>query len=365
LNGSVETIVVPKLATITIDSEHSWTPLVEIVLDDDYLGDLNDLEADNPYPERVFFRGDHASSINDPDLVRFMEVLRHWDHDGDGTYDADHVMERIEKVLWRHRDSTEEFRRPSGTVYTDLLMRFMPPAPERHIVFSYGELKPRFKRWHYLLAIPALAVVLGLVNLQIFLFPVMRHSVLTMVGMGVEKVGLIWGIALLVAFILVKSFLDRDDSLKGIRTHSKYTYGFFNKAAVYEEQAFREGAEKWNASQRTMSCLVFGAIHMTNLWYPLASILPLSLGGALFMWVYLQNFEQTRFRRTAVLASSVVHRVYNKVALTVIVIAISALLGTAVLGGLWVLVSFLFLKLFALVLTSVRQQDLKYAALKS
>jgi hypothetical protein len=334
-----ETAVVPGLATIAFDTRPNDHPAVEIILADEYEGDLNDLEKANGLPARVLFAGTHATSINDPKLARFMEVLHHWDHNRDGAYDADVV-------------STEVFRRLQDGLYTRLLLRLMPPQPERHIVLGYGELKPRFKLRHYALGVVLLFVVFSLVTAQINAMPAMRHSVVSGWGLLVDKIGLIPAWLLLVLFIIINRRLGKSKA-KG-KSLSKHTYGFFNKAAVYEEQAFREGAENWTFAQRATSCFVFGAIHMVNLIYPLASILPLTLGGALFMYVYLHNYRQTHFRRSAVLAASVVHRVYNRIALIVILLIVLTSLTSVVIGGLTFIAALLLLKLLATAATIVR-----------
>lgn len=326
-----QTFTIPRLATVKIDTAPNEEPLLEIVLDPDYHGDLNDLERHNEFPEGVFLRCDSVSCIDNPDLAKFMETLHHWDHDFDGVYDGDQVADAIEEALWRSREAPDEFKRPVTGVYTRLLMACMPPQPRRHIVFGFGELKPRFKWYHYAWAIPALLVVLGLVQLQIHYLPWTQYSVVTGYMAGMSALGVNQLIAL-AAFVIGYRFLHRKRTSRS--SISKHTYGFFNKAAVFEEQAFREGAENWNWNQRLRSCLVFGAIHMVNLIYPIATILPLALGGALFMAVYLRTYKRTHFRRSAVLASAVIHRVYNRIALAAIVISLALLLGSWIFGVL-------------------------------
>ena len=305
-SGDTRRISVPGLAVVTIE-EDPWDHFVEIELVPEYTGELVHWLPNNKYQGRVLFHGSSTQGINDPNLACFIEVLHHWDHDFDGVYDADGVIAEINDAFWRWHVRTDEFKRPAGGVYTRALMRLMPPAPVRHITFGYGELRERYQRWHYLLAIPMIILVLGLVQLQIWLLPWTRHSVISMWGLFAEKVGFIWAWLLLIMVMIVVNMRRKDHSES--RSMSPNTYGFFNKAAVYAEQAFREGAENWTLAQRTTSCLLFGAIHMVNLIYPIAAILPLALGGAIFMHYYLKAYDRTKFRRTAVLESSVVHRV--------------------------------------------------------
>lgn len=321
---------IPRLGTVTIDrSERHWHPHIEVVLSDDYVGELNDLEQANGLPAGVLFSGSYPETLHNKGLAKeldqFMQILKLWDWDHDGTYDCDEVLQDL--VSASMSEHVREFRRPGKGLYTRVLMKLMPPQPERHVVFSYGELQPRFRLWHHVLGVAAVAVVLCLVQLQITYLPWTKYSVVSgVVWMG-ETLG--WIIAaLVVASLVMLSRVFRKDDLAS--ASSVFTYGFFNGAAISEEQAFREGAENWNWRQRVASCCVFGAVHMSNLIYPIATIVPLSLAGGLFMWYYLRTYRKTRFRRTAVLASSLVHRVYNRIALYVLVGLLVLLVGTLV-----------------------------------
>ena len=330
----IQQYAIPGLATVTIDPLDNLEPLVTIVLDPAYRGDLNDLEQDNGFAPGVYLECNSISCIDDPLLAKFMEVASHWDYDSDGAFDCDEMVNAIENALWRTREKPNEFHRPTDGWYNGTLMRMLPPPPARHIVFSFGELKERFRWRHYAWGIPLIGVIVGMIQLQIHLVPVMKHSVVSGIMALGEAVGISGFVALAAVFVAWQLLRKRrsQSAKSSTSNHSPHTYGFFNKAAVYEEQAFREGAENWGPGQRVISCLVFGAVHMTNLIYPLATILPLSLGGAVFMFVYLRSYRRTRFRRNAVLDAALVHRVYNRIALTAFAISLVIILGWAALG---------------------------------
>lgn len=326
---------VPGLATVTID-ESGYEPIVSIVLDPSYMGDLRPLERGNRLPENVLIRCDAVTCRDTPELQRFIEVLHHWDHNGDGVYDADHIVQAIDDALWRTDDAPVPFRRPNEGWYVNLLMRLMPPQPERHIVMGYADLRERFQMWHYLIAVPTILVIIGLIELQVQLVPFMQYSVVSGAIAVMNTLGIpAWlGAVILIAIVILASFIG-NDRVPSMPSHSPHTFGFFNKAAVYEEQAFREGSERWSFTQRTMSCFVFGAIHMMNLIYPLATILPLALGGAVFMTVYLRSLRAHGVRRRAVLDAAIVHRVYNRLALFAIgawLVYALGLIGAVLLG---------------------------------
>jgi hypothetical protein len=71
---------------------------------------------------------------------------------------------------------------------------------------------------------------------------------------------------------------------------------------------------------------------MVNLIYPLATILPLAIGGGLFMIVYLRTYRKTQSRRAAVLMSAIWHRVYNRVAISALVIWLIVVFGTTAIA---------------------------------
>ncbi|HSX32723.1 MAG TPA: CPBP family intramembrane glutamic endopeptidase [Candidatus Saccharimonadales bacterium] len=320
---NVRTYVVPGLATVTVNPVRDADPAVKIVLDPSYSGDLNDVPDPSDRADGVYLAVSSPSAINNGRLKRFVEVLAHWDYDHDGTFDADHVVAAIEQALYMSTEIPDKFHRPQGGLFVSMLMKIMPPAPKRHFVLGFGNLKPRYRWFHYALALPFLATFIALVLTQIHFIPVMKYSVIS--GFIAVTAWLhlpIWlGLVLLVVAIAIISGV-RESKRRGSKTSasslmstSPYTIGFFNKAAVSEEQAFREGSENWTPWQRVVSCFAFGALHMINLWYPLASILPLALGGGLFMFVYLRTYRRTKFRRSAVLAAAVMHRVYNRIAL--------------------------------------------------
>ncbi len=106
-------------------------------------------------------------------------------------------------------------------------------------------------------------------------------------------------------------------------TRSKI-YNFVLMAALWEEQVFRSGSEKWSWSQRVRASLIFGAIHITNIWYSLAAGIALGLTGFGFLLVYQWYYRKTRNQIIATAASATVHALYNMIALVLVLIALGA-----------------------------------------
>lgn len=315
---NAQEIHVPGLATIELQYGTFRSVAVTIRLDPAHLSDLNDLFAKKIGPDGIYLQGDDMSLMEHPKMAKFMEVLSLWDEDHDGVPDFHWVRDMIDDALWRADDQPKVFHRPRRGIYTKAVMWIMPPPPEHHIVFSFGSLNVRYrKNWRlHLRMLGLMGVVFGLIQLQVWLFPVLRYSVVSGFFALADRFGISMWIALGVfvgLFNLLRWFNDRVDGKAGERSISRHTYGFFSGAAIWEEQAFREGAENWTRFQRIRSHAAFGAIHMVNLIYPLATILPLAVGGAFFMWRYLRTMDRVAFRRTAVLEAAVWHRVYNRV----------------------------------------------------
>lgn len=314
-NGTPQVLEVPGLATVTITGTH-----VKVVLNDVFDGsvdftssDIDDLHDPKDWvPGQVFFDSSDTSEASDARLQKFMEVAYYWDHDGDGVYDADHVIRAINAVMPQKRRAVYDFMRPADTVWSRLCFGLLPKAPERHILMGFGDLKKRFRLWHYLTVAPMLFIFIGLNMLQLHFFKWMKELPLSVaLGAFTGSQYVLGAVLVVLAYAL---FIRRFWASTG-NTMSPHTFGFFSKAAVFEEQAFREGAENWNFAKKIRSCLLFGLVHQANLFYPLVTILPLSVGGGLLMYAYLHVLRRTKNRRTAVMAAGVLHRVYNRVVL--------------------------------------------------
>lgn len=104
-------------------------------------------------------------------------------------------------------------------------------------------------------------------------------------------------------------------------TRSKF-YTLILRLATWEEIVFRAGAENWTWWQRIRMSLMFGFIHITNIWYSLAAGIALSLTGFGFMLVYLWAYKKYKQQWYATSVSSVLHALYNIVALSLVAIVL-------------------------------------------
>lgn len=319
----------PMLGTVVIDASNSQKPRLVISLNPEYKGELREHMSDGG---SSYLDCNSSTCATDQEvqlkLKAFAEVLYHHDHDRDGEFDADHVLVAIEHAMWESTEAPFVFKRPNKGLYTRFLMKLLSvaPPPERHVAYSFGELRKRFRPVDYLWAIPLIGVFIGLVQLQFAVAPWTHYSVLSAYFELMDKVAGVsrWvAIAILAAVITLWWKRSKSD-----RTESPHTYGLFNKAALWEEQVWRENSHKWNFGQRLVSCLTFGAIHMVNLFYPLATILPLAVAGGVFMFIYLRAYKKylaegrVHARRDATLRAALAHRLYNRCALVLIVVVV-------------------------------------------
>lgn len=122
--------------------------------------------------------------------------------------------------------------------------------------------------------------------------------------------------------------------LKGLITSGVLAAGhalrvILPQSAMSEEQHFREGSEEWTQAERAKASLAFGFAHLYNIIYPLASCLALSIGGRIFMAVYLHYYRKTGNRIEALHRSAALHNAYNLLACCVF--------GPVILWVVWTL----------------------------
>lgn len=112
-------------------------------------------------------------------------------------------------------------------------------------------------------------------------------------------------------------------SLKATRCEAYNTLLLF---ALWEEQAFRSGSERWSWCERVRASVCFGLLHITNIWYSLAAGVALSATGFGFLLVYLWYYRKYRSQVVATAAATTLHTLYNVIALSLIAVAAVAYL---------------------------------------
>lgn len=214
------------------------------------------------------------------------------------------------------------------------LDRTMPPDPKPAFVWPHLVATTSRKHLHALnlalVALTLLALTIGLIFLLLQV-PFLDQSVVKLMTRGFETfipkgwaTGAAWTVGM-VGTMSIGSFTNHDYVQRGLQsipaTRHKL-YNFVLMAALWEEQAFRSGSEKWSWLQRVRASLIFGAIHITNIWYSLAAGIALGVTGFGFLLVYHWHYQRTHSQLVATAASATVHAMYNMMALTLLVVVI-------------------------------------------
>lgn len=255
------------------------------------------------------------------------------------------------------------FRRPSG-ILSSQINRMLPPGPPDQIELEFGNFHKKLHALDYLRSFGMLAVFLGLMAFQVWLWrgfvwsPLVAGLYLIIllgeglvyvlgprlvtdigeVGLAIFALVIVLGLLRIIVRKLVLFVIRRRERKRAkkaqLQNGEEVTppakperKSRLSVAAVREEQWFREGAENWNKRQRLVSCAGFALVHMGNIIYPIATLLPLGIMGYVFMRAYLGEYKVTGDRTKAVLRSSKLHRMYNRVAFWAAAIQLTALFG--------------------------------------
>jgi hypothetical protein len=219
---------------------------------------------------------------------------------------------------------TEGFYRPTSRLIAPLNTR-LGPLPKRMLVIQpTSEALAEVKSYRLLAFAVMLAAIASLFTL-VTLFPWMAISpyILTSKALlaltGSELVAQIGPQVVFLVLILKGGLTIRNFPASG---------KFLDKRAMLEEQWFRAGAEAWTPGQRFYSCVAFGAVHVLNFIYPLASLLVVGMVlGGMALAVYLWEYRRSGDTRLATLASTKFHATYNRFAFTYLVVALGIVFG--------------------------------------
>lgn len=227
-------------------------------------------------------------------------------------------------------DDVSTFRRAEKGLMAKFLAKTMPPDP--HATFVWPQLAVDVGRKHFrarsmiLIALALLAMTVGLLYLLLQI-PFLDLSVVTLLTRGFEAfipkgwaTGVAWvaGMTAVLSAGRVTNYTRRQRKLMSKSATRSEAYNLLLMAALLEEQVFRSGSEQWTWRQRVYASLMFGVIHITNIWYNFAAGIALSLTGFGFMLVYQWYYQRTKSQVAATAASATVHATYNLIAIVAI-----------------------------------------------
>lgn len=238
------------------------------------------------------------------------------------------ALRKERDMLYRERDaelefSTDGFHRPTGHLVT-LLNKGLGALPKRTLVIEPTQEALATTKSYRLPAFVTVAAAIAILLTLTVLFPWMAVSpyILTRdLLFATTGSVLLAGIAPQIIFTII--LLKGGTKVTRAPSEGK----FLDKAAMLEEQWFRTGAEAWTVPQRIYSCVAFGAVHVLNFIYPLASLLVVGMMGGVAMSVYLREYKRSGDTRLATLASTKFHATYNRFAVAYMVVALCVVAG--------------------------------------
>ena len=247
-------------------------------------------------------------------------------------FDNDKEAEETLRRLSTHRRATHG-------MMAKFLNKTMPPDPKA--VFVWPQLVVETGKMHFRtrnLALLASAILLATIGMIALLLqvPFLDQSVVKLMARGLETfIPSGWATAAawivgMVGTIAIGGFTNHTHAqrmLQSVPATKRKVYNILLMAALWEEQAFRSGSEEWSWPQRVRASVIFGAIHITNIWYSLAAGVALGLTGFGFLLVYQWYYRKTRNQIVATAASTTVHALYNSIVLVLIVVALIVIIA--------------------------------------
>ena len=226
--------------------------------------------------------------------------------------------------------------RPQKGVMAWLFRRAMPQDPKP--VFVWPRLVTEIENAGYfsrrnfsILAVGLIIVTIATIKMLLFV-PGLNQSVVGLLTRGLETflpagwaTGAAWTVGMAGVF-LMGSFTNYTPShrlLHKTKATRCEAYNIILLLALWEEQAFRSGSEKWNWRERVRASVCFGLLHITNIWYSFAAGRALSWTVFGFLLVYVWCYRKYRSQIIATAAAATVTVLYIAIALSLIAVVLA------------------------------------------
>ena len=226
--------------------------------------------------------------------------------------------------------------RPQKGVMAWLFKKGMPQDPKP--VFVWPRLVTEIENAGYfsrrkfsILAVGLIIMTIATIKMLLFV-PGLNQSVVSLLTRGLETflpagwaTGAAWTVGMTGVF-LMGNFTDYAPSQRFLHKTKATRCEAYNTLlllALWEEQAFRSGSEKWSWRERVRASVCFGLLHITNIWYSFAAGIALSVTGFGFLLVYLWYYRKYRIQIIATAAAATVHALYNAIALSLIAVVLA------------------------------------------
>lgn len=234
-----------------------------------------------------------------------------------------------------HTDITVVYR-PKKGVMTWLFRRAMPQ--DTRPTFVWSRLVTEIENAGYFSRRKFCVVAVGLIimtiaTIKMLLFvPGLNQSVVSLLTHGLEAflpagwaTGAAWVVGMTGVFLMgnFTNYTPSQRFLHKTKATRCEAYNTLLLLALWEEQAFRSGSEKWSWRERVRASMCFGLAHIVNIWYSFAAGIALSVTGFGFLLVYLWYYRKYRSQIIATAAAATVHALYNAIALSLIAVVLA------------------------------------------
>lgn len=231
--------------------------------------------------------------------------------------------------------------RPQKGVMAWLFKKGMPQDPKPvfvwpRLVTAIEDVGYFSRRGFSVLAVGLIIVTIVTIKMLLFV-PGLNQSVVGLLTRGLETLlparwttGVAWVVGMAGVF-LMGNFTNYTP-LQGLLHKTKATkyggvYNTLLMLALWEEQVFRSGSEKWSWCERVRASVFFGLAHIVNIWYSFAAGIALSATGFGFLLVYLWYYRKYRSQIIATAAAATVHALYNAIAISLIAVVVAVYLA--------------------------------------
>ncbi len=185
--------------------------------------------------------------------------------------------------------------------------------------------------------IAVVLIVMTIATIKVLLFiPGLDSSVVDLLTRGFATflpltwaTGAAWVAGMAGVFIIgdFTNYTKQQKALHSLKATRCEAYNTLLLFALWEEQAFRSGSEKWSWRERVRASVCFGLLHITNIWYNFSAGIALSVTGFGFLLVYLWYYRKYRSQVVATAAATTLHTLYNVIALSLIAVAAAVYLA--------------------------------------
>lgn len=226
--------------------------------------------------------------------------------------------------------------RPQKGVMAWLFKKGMPQDPKP--VFVWPRLVTEIENAGYfsrrkfsILAVGLIIVTIATIK-TLLLVPGLNQSVVSLLTRGLETflptgwaTATAWTVGMAGVFLMgnFTNYTPPQRLIHKTKATRCEAYNIILLLALWEEQAFRSGSEKWNWRERVRASVCFGLLHIANIWYSFAAGIALSATGFGFLLVYLWYYRKYRIQIIATAAAATVHALYNAIALSLIAVVLA------------------------------------------